>query len=702
VQTIIEHLTNNASESYQSVSRLHKEREVRLAQAVEQARSIVPDATSSKDAALRQKVMEDAAPKNEAQRETLKAIVQELLAKYGEARGKEADLRLKEEEIQRAAEQLQVALGFKGTSEELVQKIKNDPYMGLLLWRYMDASARLKLAANHALPGLDHKFKEEDLVKGAAEFASAYVAVNEAGIARLVDASAGPLVTERNRYLQRLKEKNGTVLPADKLQSKLKNSDTWAYVEGHLYENRVYDFLQQKAQAQTSKNVRAALEKSYDNQEGTLLAFSQLREQVLAQHSAVEQRILQGLEKRISVLRTLLDKQTQTFGAAGPWRGFAEGELSRLQGVLAQLNEGIRPLLESPSANGVKMLGRMMLEADEAINATEEALELAYIRGQQAETARALRHFDVRKLSEATGWSNVFFRLFKRGEANLRKMVANGHAQEISRDISLIAAGSLQTHEFRAEQAQIDARIQSLQQQKKDLSQQPQTVNDAYALLMMERLAEGAEVNEKGAISQGDHEQVTNRLKEMLGDNAELHSDVMERAKAQRNIESLLASLGVSKDTLARMQTVRLEIERNQEALAKDALELKGRITQAAIEKANAEEQRLIESATRLGLQRADYLVLKGLMPEQVSSLINEWGAVFDNIEAGKHADAWAQASDLRLSMENTSRPCRQCSARLKRKCNLQCPYRRPWSRMPTPIAWLRRRSNSTTTLTAP
>jgi len=41
-------------------------------------------------------------------------------------------------------------------------------------------------------------------------------------------------------------------------------------------------------------------------------------------------------------------------------------------------------------------------------------------------------------------------------------------------------------------------------------------------------------------------------------------------------------------------------------------------------------------------------------MPEQVSSLINEWGAVFDNIEVGKHADAWAQASDLRLSMENT------------------------------------------------
>ena len=649
---IISHLATDSSESVQILNTLHDQRAQRLAQAAVLANAIVPGASSSSDEALKQLVMQDAAPKEESQREALAELVQTLLARYGQAQDQKSLVHLNEMKIKEAAQALRGYLSFKGTEDQLIEKIKNDPYVGLLLWRYMEASA--KLSGVKPLPGLAHEFAPQQVFEGAKTFATEFVKTNEAGMNRLVKLQSLDMVKKRNLVLGQLKDKE-SALPDKQLRSKLNNSSISAYVKGHLQEERVYKFLWETMKTSTPKNVRAALEGSYDRQENTNNDLAGLAVRALAHHREVEQHILKGLERRIKVLRALLEEQTATFGEVGASEGFAKSELERLQGQLEQVKQGVRPLLEVPEVGGVKMLGALMLDADVALGSSEEDLKLSYIRGQQAETARALRHFNVRKLTEAVGWSNVFYRLFKRGEANLRSIVAKGKAQEISDAISLIAAGSEQTKELMREQKQIEAEIQNLQDKKEGMVKNQQTVKSAYALLMMEHLADSAGSNNGSAISVEDHAEVAKRLEEMLGANSALQWDVALTAKQYTNINDLMSGLNLEQNAIDQMEVARLEMDLKQQALEKEALALKERIAQAAIEKAQEQERKLIETATtRLGLQAADYLILKGLMPkDEISSMITQWVAVFDDIESRRHGNAWARASDLRLKMES-------------------------------------------------
>jgi hypothetical protein len=626
----------------QALKRLLQERDERRAQAGVMAQHIQPGAASSDNVALRDALVKAAGPKDPVQRQALAGIVNELLAAYRAREDNQSQDNLTERDIRQLADNLHKKIGFKDSTDALIARIKEQPEIQRLLRRFLEAQGELQMvAAGGGLPSTQHAFTQDNRVLGARMIAE-FVPTSAFTLSKLPD-SPRQAVETRDRIAAKFRDKSEA-----QVRRALKGDSTVRFVDRFLLEQRVYDFLKQAANSpKNEREYRIAMEGSGDQQEQVegRLAFS--RAQALAHAPALRAYIEGGIRKRVDVIKRLIEDEK--FVDSGQQGGYLGTELVRLLKQIEALND-IEGTLEYPlEGERLAALGSMLFEADAAAKASEVQLRLSYIQGQHPETVKALKHFNIRNFKYATGWGNLFFRLFNRGEVNLRRVTSTADVKAMADEISKIAAYGQVSGRLREQKARLDAQIAELEKQKDALVNGPEKVKAAFLLVMLEHLAD------KGSdeISQADYDAVVSKWSEMLGPEAANHQDFAVRLLKSTSIGLLQKDLGISEAALTEMANARAQVREQQEALEAQARVLKNAITQQAIQKAEAAEHALIEKSIELGLGEGDYLVLAHLVgKDRAAVLIGKWASALDHLESGRMADGWAQASDARIMME--------------------------------------------------
>jgi hypothetical protein len=645
-----------------AISAENETRLARLAVSHTLAAELVPGATSSASAELKNGVQNAALPKPGVDPAALKTTVQRLLDAYVERSTSASTQRLTNDDLEKLATQLATQLRFQGKPTDLIQRIGDHPAVQRLLRRHISAHAELQQASQKQLPPVASDMTSSERLESARTLAS-FATARDSALQQLSTDGKDTVrarVEARDQLAARFRTSKGAALDERGLARKLRNAQTREAVERFALEERVFGFLKEATGTQaTLKEIRIAIEDSGANVENVNANLPLLRQQARDHASAINGYIETGIRARLTAIQELVDSGLYDAiplddkeGSWDPKLAYLGTEIVRLQRELDSLGK-VAQALDKPAEYDLADVGRMIRDADAVVNANKTDIKLAYIRAQQQETAQALKYFNVRNFSVQTpGWGflgQLYFRLFNRNEAELQRVASREDARAIADSISLIAQKTSTTDSLKLQSQQLEQAIAELEANKRAMVNDEDKVKSALVLITLERLAESG----GDEISDGLRDLIITDWRALLGEKAASHEDLVVQAGKFTNLTSLVVQLKVQHGVVQQIEKEREAIREQQRTIELKGKQLRDEISKAAVEVARKNQAKTLEQAADLGLDEADFITLTSLFGEPAATtIINNWQKATDSRERGHVPEAWARASAVVMSME--------------------------------------------------
>ncbi len=580
---------------------VQEERVKALALARQKARQIVEGGQGSSDPKVRAAVIEASSAKDPAQVQQLQQHAQDLQLMLGEQADAERQQRLDAGQIAKLSTFLKEKLGYRGSAEQLAQRIYKNPELSAEFMLLMDTG--VKLAGSEAPPLLQPIFTREQLLAGADELAS-YVPHKHVNTLR---PALQPMVEQRNAMIAKIK-----AAPAGEARANLlaKDPKVRAYLESFLNEEYAYQLLAGNEKLMKSKKeVRIILDDTADPLERSQLGVEMTRNATLTTPNLkkIQDGLINGLKRQEEALTALHEGAQQQYGEA------MSSYMQDQMGLLAAQKQAAQRLPQAyldPHTGDLAQMGQLLRQADGLKDKSQIQIQRAYIKGQNQASQDALKYFDIRRFdAKRPGiFGRLIFSIMRRGQPLSRLLrSATDEKNALARAFTDLIRARV-SQQISTEQVKLfENRIRELQAAKDAITGNPQKVKDALFMLAGEHLAGKQGKNPK--ITEADLQTILGQWKSMLaGATQDCFPEVEEQAKAElldKGAIDIEESLG--EQDKAQLALELGQLMKQQDALVAEHQEIRAQLNKIDLQtnQAKPEVLRLYQAGLDLSDQQA-------------------------------------------------------------------------------------------------
>ncbi len=394
-------------------------------------------------------------------------------------------------QLEKSAVLLKELIGFKGTTEKLIDKVRNDPELqkelSIVLHLYHQVSA-----SDGSTGRLEHKFSSDALRKEAKEFITYKKASGEA--LTKVPETTQKRLEERNKRIAEFETIFGKHQDDKAIDKAIGDGGKKRFITAFAYEKRAHQALLQDSPAerrnQSAQEQRILIEGTAIEAIESRTIMPLLRTEVFGDGNinVLRERLQTAYQKRLEVIQELIG-ETDTNGT------FNAGNSSYLISQLESLRDKIptkddlqKACREAQSGQLVH-IGQLFKEADIANGLSKAEIKTAYQAGMYQASLENLKWFDPKTLqNERPGFlGRIIFRLMGRGQ-RLPRILQRNDLQAINESIAKIAKNSSSQQQLLALNAQLTKDVEHLEKIKDGMVKDPQKLILAYQLLAVEQL----------------------------------------------------------------------------------------------------------------------------------------------------------------------------------------------------------------------
>ena len=568
------------------------------------AAQIVEGGTGSSDPKVRAVVAQSSGAKDPSQLEQLQAAAQDLRLVQQDQVDAQRQQRLDASDIAKLSAFIKDKLGYRGSPEQLAQRISENPELSAEFMLLIDTGVRLAGAEAPAL--IRPVFSQEELLAGADTLAG-YVPNQYLASLR---PELQPMVEQRNAMIAKIKAANPGPERARLLARDPKVS---SYIESFLNEEHAYKLLANNESLMLSpKQVRISLDDTADPLERQQLHVEMTRNSTLtdANLTKIQLALTQGLTHQEQALRQLEETARQKYGPA--MSTYMQEQMSLLA---AQKQAALRlpEAYRKPETGDLAHMGQLLRQTDGLKGKTQEQIQRHYIKGQNQASQDALKYFDIRRFDARRPgfFGRLIFSVMRRGQPLRRLLRSAGEEKNaLGRAIQDLTLANM-SEQINREQLKVFAdRIASLQTAKEALTSDPIKVKDALIMVAAEHLA--GKQGEHPRITEADLQTILGQWKSMLaGATRDCFPELEKWAQGLlgQGADDLGSQLSADEKGQLALDLGRLMSE--QDALVAEHQDIRAQLMKIDIAQQNADPK--ILRLYKAGLDRSDQTVVESL-----------------------------------------------------------------------------------------